>query len=137
MITTEDLIKIKDGIICFDEIWTSMDSRLVKDNVFLTRWVNQTRKKNIIVLYTTQHFGQLDIRARRATDLLIYCQKYAKQGFFRYTFIDTFTGQMLRSVKAYFKDISKFYGVYDTFEVIKALKKYSSYGFRPYQARRF
>lgn len=134
--SVDSLINISNGIICFDEIWTSMDSRLVKDNVFLTRWVNQTRKKNILVMYTTQHFGQLDIRARRATDLLIYCQNYKKRGFFRYTFIDTFNGQMLKSVKATHKNMSKFYGCYDTYQVIKSLKK-ANYGFRDNKAKRY
>src|SRR3990172_8843387 len=59
------------AIFCFDEIWLTMDSRLWADNVKLTRWVNQTRKKKLLVLYTTQHINQVELRVRKATDVLV------------------------------------------------------------------
>jgi len=81
-----DLWEIDSAIFCFDEIWLTMDSRQWKDNVALTRWVNQTRKKKMLVFYTTQHINQVEMRVRKATDILIYCEK--KNGEHLLQFVD-------------------------------------------------
>lgn len=129
--STDELIKITDGVVALDEFWVSMDSRVWKDNVFLTRWINQTRKKNLLVLYTTQAFGQIDIRVRNATDLLIFCERFskAKTPFFRYSFIDNFGKTILKSFKILESQAENFYDFYDSFEIVRALTK-KQYGFK-------
>lgn len=117
----KDLLNIENGVICLDELWVSADSRLWKDNVFLTHWIMQTRKKNLIVFYTTQHFGQIDKRIRNATDKLIFCEHMKKKKIFRYTILSGTTNNIIRSFKMTEKNAERFYNVYNSFQVIKPL----------------
>jgi len=122
------------GIECIDEAWLSMDARMWEDNVRISHWVNQTRKKKVVVFYTTQHIRQMEMRMRNATDILIVCEK--KQGAIWLTFIDC---QYKSIGKKFCIDRpERFYGkinedgtlsgLYDTYEVLKPLswKKNSS-----------
>ena len=113
-----DLWKVNNGIICLDEIWLTMDSRLWKDNVALTRFINQTRKKKITLFYTTQHIKQVELRVRNATDVLIYCEK--KENGHWLWFIDYQYGQIGK--KFFLDNPQKFYDFYDTFEVLEPMK---------------
>jgi type IV secretory pathway VirB4 component len=117
-----NLIKIANGAICLDEFWLTLDSRNWKNNVFLTRWINQTRKKNLIVFYTTQSFGQIDIRVRNATDYVIYCENKRKKGYHKYTFINWGIGKVERAFKLLHSKARLFFDVYDTYKVIYPLK---------------
>ena len=109
------LWKAENGIFLFDEIWLSMDSRSWAYNVKMTHWVNQTRKKKLLVMYTTQHISQVEMRARNATDILIYTEK--KPAGHCLTFIDWQYQQLGRR---YMLDKpERFYNLYDTFEVVK------------------
>jgi len=109
-----DLWKIKNGIICLDEVWLTLDSRLWANNVSLTRWINQTRKKRVIVFYTSQHISQVELRMRNATDILIYCEKKDKSIWLN--FVDYHYGTLGRKFKI--EDPKKFYNFYDTFEIV-------------------
>lgn len=117
--TMKELMEAKTGIVLLDELWLSMDSRLWKDNVKLTRWLNQTRKKNLIILYTTQHISQVDIRVRRATDWLIMCDRNKQTKEITLTFTDFqygFIGKKLTIHKP-----EEIYPLYNTFEVLEPL----------------
>lgn len=113
----KQLWTITEGIICFDEMWLTMDSRLWSNNVALTRWINQTRKKKLLVLYTTQHINQIELRARKATDVLIYCMRSGND--ITLQFIDYQYSQMGRRYQLNRPD--RFYGLYDTYEVLKPI----------------
>jgi len=115
--TLKDLWSVDGGIVALDEIWLTMDSRMWKDNVAMTRWVNQTRKKKLIVMYTTQHIRQVELRVRNGTDILIYCER--KKGIFELTFID----YQYRKIgnRLLISQPNKFYTWYDTFEVLEPL----------------
>jgi len=113
-----DIWDMQDGIFCFDEIWLTLDSRLWKDNTFLTRWVNQTRKKKMIVFYTTQHIRQVELRVRNATDVLIFCER--KNSGIWLSFID-WQYQTLGK-KFLISKPSRFYSLYDTYEVLQPIK---------------
>lgn len=115
-------------IFCFDEIWLSMDARLWKDNVRLTRWVNQTRKKKMIVFYTTQHIRQVEMRMRNATDVLVYCEKKPEGHWL--TFIDWQYRTIGRRYLIPHDVAKKFYHLYNTYEVLEPLtwEKGGSYG---------
>lgn len=125
-----ELDKLEGGILCLDELWLSMDSRMWKDNVRVSHWVNQTRKKRVIVFYTTQHIRQMEMRVRNATDILIVCEKKGQEHHL------TFLDYQYRAIGKRFVigDARRFYSLYDTFEVLKPLswefkKKYSgTYG---------
>jgi len=109
-----DLWAIDNAIVCIDEIWISMDARLWKDNVTLTRFINQSRKKRLIIIYTTQHIRQVEMRVRNATDFLVLCEK--KAGGHWLHFCDWQNRTILRS---YFLDKpDRFWYIYDTFELV-------------------
>lgn len=116
--TLSEIWKIENGIICLDEIWLTMDARLWNDNVMMTRWINQTRKKKLIVMYTTQHIRQVEMRVRNATDFLIYCQKM-KGGRTKLTFIDYQYNTIGKSF--IIEDPRIFYNLYDTYEVLQPI----------------
>jgi hypothetical protein len=127
--SVEKIWDMDTAIFLFDELWLTLDSRLWQDNVKLTRWINQTRKKKLLVFYTTQHIRQVELRVRKATDILIYCQK-EPEGIWL-TFID-YQYQTIGK-KYLLANPSRFYDLYDTFEVLQALtvskqynNKYSS-----------
>lgn len=105
---------MEQAIFCFDEIWLSADSRLWQDNVALTRWVNQTRKKKLLIFYTTQHISQVEMRIRKATDVLIYAQKLHGEHWLN--FIDYQYGQLGR--RLLLNNPKRFYSLYNTFEVV-------------------
>jgi len=117
--TTRDLWEMENGVFGFDEIWVSLDSRSSKANVVLSHWVNQSRKKKLVVFYTTQHIRQVDLRVRNATDILICVEK--KPDGIKLLFIDW---QYRRILRQYFIPDSvkrKFYPMYDTYEVIQPI----------------
>lgn len=132
-----DVMKVNGAIFCFDEMWLTMDARMWKDNVRLTHWVNQTRKKKMIVFYTTQHIRQIELRARNATDILIVAEK-KKEGHWL-TFIDY---QYKEIGKRFLIDSpDRFYSLYNTFEVLKPLewaakKSYTSHSENSYRFRK-
>lgn len=115
--TVKKLWEVQSAIFNFDEIWLTMDARRWKDNVMLTRWVNQTRKKMMIVFYTTQHIRQVELRVRTATDVLIYCERKPEGIWLQ--FID----YQYRTVgrRYLLEKPERFYNLYDTYEVLEPL----------------
>jgi len=114
------VVKENAGILGFDEIWLSADSREWGNNVRLTQWVNQTRKKKMIVFYTTQHIRQVEMRIRNGTDVLIVCEKKGDGHWL--TFIDYQYRTIGRRYLIPFESAKKFYSLYDTYEVLKPLR---------------
>jgi len=137
----ESLNQINDttsGIMVIDEAWLSMDSRGWENNIRISHWVNQTRKKKVIVFYTTQHIRQMELRVRNATDILIVCEKKPEGHWL--TFID----YQYKSIGKRFliAKPERFYSLYDTFEVLKPLswekkKQQNGYSDNSYKNRRF
>lgn len=134
----QDLWKLDNAVLAWDEIWLSLDARLWTDNVFVTRFINQTRKKKLILMYTTQHIRQVEMRVRNGTDILINAEK-RREGH-RITFIDWQYQTIGRQMIIPHADARQFWGIYDTYEVLEPLAKggntpspaYS----RPYPAKR-
>lgn len=110
----KELWNINGGIVLLDELWLSMDARLWKDNVAVTRFINQTRKKKITLFYTTQHIKQIELRTRNATDILIYCENGNTVTFVDYQYM-----QIGR--KYVFENPNVFNRLYDTFETLQAM----------------
>ncbi len=59
-------------LLIIDEFHIFSDSRLssTNHNILMSYFITQTRKQNIQLIYTTQQFGQVDIRVRDNTDVL-------------------------------------------------------------------
>jgi len=115
-----DVVNLDRAIFCFDEIWLSADARAWKDNVRLSQWVNQTRKKKMIVMYTTQHIRQVEMRIRNATDVLVYCEKTPEGHWL--TFMDWSYKTIGRRYLIPHDVAKRFYSLYDTYEVLKPLQ---------------
>lgn len=115
-----EIWNLDDCILLLDEIWLTMDSREWgnQSNIKMTRFINQTRKKNIMVMYTTQHISQVEMRVRNATDILVYCEK--KAGKHSQQYIDYQYGTIGK--KLTIKDPSVIYPLYNTYEVLQPLK---------------
>lgn len=65
-------------IVAHDEIHIDFDSRDWKDNKKrqeFTHWFTQTRKMQIIFLYTTQNIDALEKRVRRQNSFMMWCTK--------------------------------------------------------------
>lgn len=126
--TLKELWDTNNAIICFDEIWLTMDSRLWANNVAYSRFIMHTRKKNIILLYTTQHPNQVDIRLRRATDIMIYTEKNTDKTHWL-NFVDWQWQKLGR--RYLLGKPENFYKLYDTFEEIQPItlgeKKFNVY----------
>lgn len=70
--TPEEIVDMKEGMFCGDELWTWADSRMSgsKKNKFLTYILSKSRKRGINISYTVQYFKQIDIRIRAVTDFI-------------------------------------------------------------------
>lgn len=71
--TLEQLDKIKQGMFFADELWFWIDCRASKNkrNKFISDILLKSRKRGFHIFYTTQRFGQIDIRVREITDFLV------------------------------------------------------------------
>ena len=70
----EDLLNVSQGYIGLDELWAWLDSRVSasKKNRLLGHFLLTSRKRGCHVLYTAQHFKQVDKRVRNITDVLAF-----------------------------------------------------------------
>jgi len=70
----DDLLEVSNGYLGLDELWAWLDSRVSgsKKNRILGHFLLTSRKRNCHVLYTTQHFKQVDRRVRNITDLFVF-----------------------------------------------------------------
>jgi len=115
----KELKSINSGIVLLDELWLSMDSRSsqTRVNKAFTGWLQQTRKKDLVVFYTTQLFSQVDYRLRQATEWIVSCSK-SNRGIML-TFVNVPTGEVGRRVLL--SDPQKFYENYNTYEVVEPI----------------
>lgn len=64
---------LKNAVVLIDEAHIYIDSRRSQRNVVATYFFNQSRKRNLRVLMTSQQWTQLDIRLRRIINKVITC----------------------------------------------------------------
>lgn len=71
-----DKEKLKNIILLIDELHTIIDSRssMSKDSKALSYFINQTRKRNVTLIGTTQSWRLVDVRFRNRVHQLIYCR---------------------------------------------------------------
>jgi len=117
---TNPAYNFSNSVLIIDEIHQFLDSRLSgsKKNRTIGYFITQSRKRNIILLYTTQQAGQADKRLRGNTDYFIRCTnlspKDAKENIFiQWEIIDSHNKSRKYAFKAdpYFK-------LYDTTQVV-------------------
>jgi len=79
-ISEEDILnlnkfsELKNCVIMMDEVQIFFDARkwMKKQNINFSHFVQQIRKRNIILLGTTQFTNTIDLRLRQHTDIIAY-----------------------------------------------------------------
>lgn len=129
-----DIITMEKGIFCFDEMPITMESRQSKENVKMTHWLVQTRKKKLFVFYTCQDPSMVDKRVRQNTDVMIWCSisidKHTKKKFIRWTIIDWPRSQQGQwFILGYRKlvNVERFYKLYNHEQTISVIEDSQSY----------
>lgn len=108
--STKDLWEAKNSVVMIDELYRSVDSRAWKDNTLITGFFTQVRKADLILMYTTQKLGQVDLRIRDATDFIVFCERLSA-GRHLLRFVDMYTEQFTK--KYVIDDPEPFYSLYN------------------------
>lgn len=95
-ISEDDILKIDDKshinncVLMVDEIQILLDSRrsMNDENVNFSRFIQQIRKRNIILLGTAQFSNTVDLRLRQHIDILAKPQYYKDYQVVKVTYID-------------------------------------------------
>ena len=132
----EELFNVTLGL---DELHIFLDSRrsTSKRNTYLSYFILQTRKRDVVLRGTSQFFNQIDLRLRNITDYLTQCEALIKQGnkFIKVTPVKAISGlteeetenlwikntTIDRSGKVINKSIFKakpYFNLYDTNQII-------------------
>lgn len=122
---SKENININNVSIGIDEITVLMDCRRSssKRNLMLSYFVLQSRKRNVVLYYTTQDFGMVDLRLMKYTDIQIVCDFiYDENGnsiedYRYYTIYDTRDRKNIR-ISRFAMNITKYFKYYDTNEII-------------------
>ncbi|MGV9141417.1 MAG: zonular occludens toxin domain-containing protein [Promethearchaeota archaeon] len=81
---------IRDCVILMDELQIFFDSRrsMKKENMKFSNFIQQVRKRNIIILGTTQYSNTIDLRLRQHIDILAYPKFIKKFEVCEVTYLD-------------------------------------------------
>ncbi|GAG77574.1 unnamed protein product [marine sediment metagenome] len=109
-----------------DELTVFADCRTStsKNNRIFSYLVLQSRKRNCDIYYTTQSFGMIDFRVFDHTLINVFAEKLFNEkneeidGVRKYTIIDK-TNPRKPKMREFFMDITQFYDLYDTDEIVK------------------
>jgi len=73
---TKENTTLSNCVLLLDEVHTLIDSRraVSGSNLVWSYMILQSRKRNVDIYWTSQDFGQADIRLRRQTDITISCR---------------------------------------------------------------
>lgn len=107
-----------DSIILLDEMHLDLDSLdfMRKNNRRMQVFFSQLRKRNILLLGTTQYFMNVDIRIRRQC-LNVFDMENIGKGLFRVT-TNKVDGYYFDPISEYMVDLSHYFTYYDTNEII-------------------
>jgi hypothetical protein len=123
-ITFDDIIDfpeyLHDGVILLDEGHIGVDaynffSKKVKD---ITKFTTQTRKRKLIMIYTTQVFTQVAKRLRDLTNYIIECKETVTKGVIYARIFDRSKINNGGYLKAFYIDGRPLFDKYDTDEII-------------------
>lgn len=117
----------RDCVIMMDEIQIFFDARrsMKKQNISFSNFIQQIRKRNIVLLGTTQYSNTVDLRFRQHVDIVGYPNFIKGLNVCEITYVDVTTaedviGQSIepKIVKMVF-DARKVFQLYETEEMIK------------------
>ena len=114
----EALLNVSEGYLGLDELWAWMDSRVSgsKKNRILGHFLLTSRKRNCHVLYTTQHFKQVDVRVRNITDILVFPKYDSKSKTLAIEMVSQYDPKFHRKFSI---DARPLFKIYNTNEEIK------------------
>ena len=115
-----------DSVVAIDEAHVFIDSRnaMSRKNKLFSKFVTQSRKRSVDLIYTTQdknpdmflHSGQVELRLRKLTDYIIFCQCLHKgsQVYIINSYCDSYGIKLKKSVFLG----NDYFDCYDTNEII-------------------
>ena len=108
-----------NSIMLLDEIHLYFDSRdfMKQNNRVIQNFFSQLRKRNILLLATTQYILHLDIRIRRQA-LAVFQMTNLKDGIFRVEVHDI-DGYYTNFIKSELVNLNDYFKYYDTNELIE------------------
>lgn len=108
-----------NSIMLLDEIHIYFDSRdfMKQNNRIIQNFFSQLRKRNILLLATTQYILHLDIRIRRQA-LAVFQMTNLKDGIFRVDVHDI-DGYYTNFIKTELVNLNDYFKYYDTNELIE------------------
>jgi len=112
-----------NALLVIDEIHLFMDSRqsATKTNRIISYFITQSRKRNLVLVYTTQQSNQVDKRLRNNTDYFIKCENLTpgakKDMYIKWTITD-----MENNSKKFVLIADPYFDIYDTHQIIDFMK---------------
>ena len=108
-----------NSIMLLDEIHIYFDSRdfMKQNNRIIQNFFSQLRKRNILLLATTQYILHLDIRIRRQA-LAVFQMTNLKDGIFRVE-VHEIDGYYTNFIRTELVNLSDYFKYYDTNELIE------------------
>jgi hypothetical protein len=115
-----DLEEMREGFAGLDELWLWADSRLSPSlkNRVASMILLKSRKRDLDICYTTQHWMQIDCRIRNVTDFLILPELSGNETFCR---IRILSYPYLTTVKTIMYRTEPFFKMYNHTEEIEPL----------------
>lgn len=108
----------ENALIIIDEAYVYFESRtsMSLDNRLSSYILFQSRKKGIDIVLTFQLLRSIDIRFRELIDIYIKCNKHSSG--YEYTYYN-FIRKSISTKLLTFKNASKYFKFYDTYEIIQ------------------
>jgi hypothetical protein len=127
IININENTKIKDCVLLIDEIQTIIDSRrsMRKENLNFSYFVQQIRKRNIILLCTTQFTKTTDIRLREHTDIVVKPKIYREYPIVEATYYDITSEEELNYIdeRIIIYNPQAIFNLYDTNEIKQSVRE--------------
>jgi hypothetical protein len=130
-ITRADILKItKDSplsncVLVLDEVQLYFDSRMFKDrsNILFSNFLQQLRKRNIIILSTTQYLNTVEKRFRQHIDVICLPNFNKDTGYAEIRFVDLTTAEdppfdIIPSKYKILYKASDVFSLYNTHEIL-------------------
>ena len=113
-----------NALLAIDEIHLFMDSRqsMTKNSRIISYFITQSRKRNLVLIYTTQQSGQVDKRLRANTDYFIKCENLSPKDAKKDIFIRWTINDMIGHQKVFIMKADPYFELYDTHQVIDFTK---------------
>lgn len=119
----EEETAFKNTIFLIDEIHMLIDSRtaMTRRNMIISYFILQTRKKGVILMWTSQHYHQVEKRLRASTDAFVECYHKSKSGqSFVLNIFNIVKTNRIITKKIMFNPVP-IYDLYNTYEIIKPI----------------